>query len=54
LEQILDIVGYVTPLGSNGKWSRIKPCAWCILHVVINWTKNWIHIFFFLMFPHVF
>jgi hypothetical protein len=33
---------FVMPLGSNARWSRVKPCARWIVCDVANWMGNWI------------
>jgi hypothetical protein len=47
LERIQNNVAYVkscfvTPVRSNARRSRVKPCAWCIVHPATNWIGNWI------------
>jgi len=31
---------FVALNGSNARWSKVKPCAWCIMHLVVNWIRN--------------
>ncbi len=33
---------FITWVESNDKQLKIKPCAWCIMHVPANWMGNWI------------
>ncbi len=35
---------FVMSLGSNARWSRVKPCAWWIVCVIVNWMGNWIRV----------
>jgi hypothetical protein len=31
---------FVTPFESNVNWSKVRPCAWCIIHAITNCRGN--------------
>jgi hypothetical protein len=35
---------FIRPFGLSARWSRVKPCAWWIMSIVVNWIGNCIFV----------